>query len=194
MKILNLSRQGASYTANAYLVLGTWNTLSDVNTLVDVGRDPALIDRLMEVNTGVGKRRVDQVVLTHSHYDHASLLPVIQEMFSPKVYAYSPSVPGAEKLRGGEHLRLGDEEFEVLHVPAHSQDSICLLSRRGRVLFSGDTPLRFHTDPQGYDVSISAALEKISRARVKTIYPGHGEPISDQAAALVDEALRASRS
>ena len=75
MKILNLAAKNGVYSCNVYLVLGSWNTLRDVNTLVDVGRDPSFFERLDQASTGVGKKRVEQVILTHSHYDHAANLP-----------------------------------------------------------------------------------------------------------------------
>ena len=89
MKILNLTTDSKIYTSNVYLITGTWNAIDDVNTLIDVGRDPSVIDKINSASTGVGKRRVEQVVLTHGHYDHASLLPRIREVFNPVVYAFS---------------------------------------------------------------------------------------------------------
>ena len=38
MKIDNLTVKSTVYTSNAYLVRGDWNKLSDINTLVDVGK------------------------------------------------------------------------------------------------------------------------------------------------------------
>ena len=70
MKIINLTENSTVYTSNVYLVLGSWNSLSDVNTLFDVGRDPNILEILNNTSTGFGKKRVEQVVLTHSHYDH----------------------------------------------------------------------------------------------------------------------------
>ena len=55
MKILNLTEKSNVYTSNVYFVLGTWNALPDVNTLVDVGRDPAVIEAIKNASTGVGK-------------------------------------------------------------------------------------------------------------------------------------------
>ncbi len=39
MKIINLTEKSTVYTANVYFILGSWNALPDVNTLIDVGRD-----------------------------------------------------------------------------------------------------------------------------------------------------------
>jgi len=88
MKIINLTAHSRIYTGNVYLVLGNHNALADVNTLIDVGRDPQAISKLEQASTGVGKKRVDQVIITHEHYDHTGLLAEIKHEYQPKVYAY----------------------------------------------------------------------------------------------------------
>ena len=92
MKIQNLTGNSSMYTSNVYLVTGTWNALADQNTLIDVGRDPSIIEVIQNAHSGVGKRKLDQVLLTHSHYDHASLLPQIIENFQPTIYAFSEAL------------------------------------------------------------------------------------------------------
>ena len=117
MKIINLTRKSRVYTSNVYLVLGTWNTLEDLNTLVDAGRDKTLIEKINNAPTAMGKQKIDQVVLTHPHYDHAELLPLIRKIFKPKVYAFSPYFNGVDHvLKDGDTLMLGDRTFEVIYT------------------------------------------------------------------------------
>ena len=180
MKIINLKENGNMYTSNVYLVLGTWNAIEDVNTLVDVGRDPSVIEKINRASTGVGKSRVDQVILTHSHYDHASLLPAIREAFNPKVCAFSRSLEGVDHhLRGWETLRLGDRDFEVIYTPGHSSDSICLYCAEEGVLFAGDTPVIIQSTDSTHEEGFVRALEGLCRRNIKTIYFGHGDPLLD---------------
>jgi glyoxylase-like metal-dependent hydrolase (beta-lactamase superfamily II) len=72
MKVIPLRKRGTQYTCNVYLVLGTWNRIEDVNTLVDVGPDDFILNEIPEIPTGVGKVPVQQIVLTHNHFDHAA--------------------------------------------------------------------------------------------------------------------------
>jgi len=81
MKIVNLSEGHVNYTSNAYLITGSLNKPGDVNALIDTGRDPIIIENLLKVPKGIGKKAVEAVVITHCHYDHKELLPRIKEMF-----------------------------------------------------------------------------------------------------------------
>jgi glyoxylase-like metal-dependent hydrolase (beta-lactamase superfamily II) len=179
VKILNLTENSQVYTSNVYLVLGSWNGLPDVNTMVDVGRDPLVIDAIKNTSTGVGKKRVQPVILTHSHYDHTGMLPVIRTTFAPVVYAFSKYHEGVDRsLKDGDELKCGDRMFEVIHTPGHSSDSICLYCKEERVLFAGDTPLLIHRPGDTYHLDFVQALEKICRREIETIYFGHGQPLT----------------
>jgi len=180
MKILNLKINSKIYTCNAYLITGTSNAIDDVNTMLDVGRDPAVMEIINTASTGVGKRRVEQVILTHSHYDHASLLPRISEIFKPVVYAFSQSLAGVDyRLKDGETLKAGDRIFEVIHTPGHSNDSICFYCEKEGVLFAGDTPVISAPADGSYEQGFLQALEKLCRRDIRSIYFGHGLPLHD---------------
>ena len=199
MRISNLTEGSSMYTSNVFLVLGTHNTLTDVNTLVDVGRDPNIIRAINEASTGVGKKRIAQVVLTHSHYDHTELLGHICRDFNPRVYGFSPDAmtdkcvvsdpqgttggksPQSKailKVSDGGILMLGDQKFEVLHAPGHSNDSICLFCADEGVLFSGDTPLDIRDRSGKHEPGFVTFLERLSRRDVRTVYPGHGPALT----------------
>lgn len=181
MRILRLENSGQVYTSEVYLVLGSASRLEDVNTLVDVGQDPAALASLARAPTGVGKWAVEQVVLTHSHSDHCALLGRVRELYRPRVCAFSPHCQGVDRLlRDGDTLRMGDEDFEVIHTPGHSSDSICLYNAREGVLFAGDTPLLI-TSPAGtYEAAFLAALEKLCARDIRRIYFGHGPPLTER--------------
>ena len=191
MKIINLTKSSSMYTSNVYLILGTWKAIGDVNTLVDVGRDPSIVEKIMEISTGVGKRRVDQVVLTHGHYDHAGVLPLIRKTFSPTVCAFSRSLEGVDRvLKDGDMLRLGDREFRVFHTPGHSSDSICLFCGADGILFTGDTPVAIRSTGGAYEALFVKALEGLAREDIRAVYPGHGEPVLNGCNRLLRTTLR----
>ncbi len=188
MKVINLTSKSKIYTSNAYCLLGNWNALADVNTLVDVGRDPEAIQKLEQLNTGVGKRRVDQVILTHSHYDHTSILSDLVERYNPRVYAYSSSVSNTRAcLRDEQRLPCADQECEIIHIPGHSQDSVCVYCPLEKALFSGDTPLFTLQFAGDHEMGFVNALYKLMQKDVQTIYPGHGLPVTNKCNQIIRE-------
>ncbi len=210
MIVLNLTGDNKVYTCNVYLVRGSHNAIPDVNTLVDVGRDLAILKAIESVSTGVGKKRVDQVVVTHSHYDHTELLPRICQEYRPTVYSFSPQVIAEryecgkdedladdyvsgkrlKKIRDNDRLRLGDRTFEILHAPGHSHDSVCLYNGDDGVLFSGDTPLDIRTPDQVHEEGFIRLIRRLVDREIRTIYPGHGEPITGICNKMIGNTLR----
>ncbi len=180
MKVINLRGNKNTYSCNAYLVLGTWNSLSDMNTLVDIGTDGSIVDEIESMNTGVGKHPVEQVVITHNHFDHTGGLPVIRKRYNPKVYALCPFEGVDEVLKDGQTIRMGDSDFEVVRTPGHSSDSLCLYCEKEKVLFSGDTPIRIRTIGGSYSKEFVCALERLAKRNIRTIYPGHDMPIVER--------------
>jgi glyoxylase-like metal-dependent hydrolase (beta-lactamase superfamily II) len=181
MRIVTLANSGKVYTSQVYLVLGSFSGLADVNTLVDVGQDPAILTSIERAPTGVGKRPVEQVVITHDHSDHSALLPRVREAFHPKVLAFSPHMDGVDRLLGdGDTIKMGDEDFEVIYMPGHSSDSVCLYNRTEGVLFVGDSPVLTASATGTYEAGFLAALKKLCTRDVRRIYFGHGEPVTER--------------
>jgi glyoxylase-like metal-dependent hydrolase (beta-lactamase superfamily II) len=175
MKIMNLTAHSLIYTSNVFLVLGDWNSLNDVNTLIDVGSDLSILPIINSINTGLGKKKIDQVILTHSHSDHTSILPVIKNEFKPVVYAFNSHLQGSDKnLVDGNFLKIGDRYFEVFHITAHSYDSICLYNDVDEVLFSGDTSFPVVFENEEMQKQNHEVLKRLARKKIRTVCSGHG--------------------
>jgi glyoxylase-like metal-dependent hydrolase (beta-lactamase superfamily II) len=180
MRVFSLERNNRIYSSNVFFLLGDWSKIEDVNTLIDVGADPEVVPFIERAPTGVGKRKVDLVVLTHRHYDHTVMLPVIRETFRPTVAAWGPVGDGVDvALADGQRLRVADDWLEVVHTPAHTDDSICLYSESRRSLFVGDTPVLIQSDDQSYRPEFVEALARLASRPVDAIYFGHGDPLTD---------------
>ena len=191
MRIVTLENSGQIYTSQVYLVLGDQSRLEDVNTLVDVGQDPAVLRSIERAPAGVGKWPVEQVVLTHGHSDHCALLPRIRQAYRPTVLAFSACLPGVDSvLRDGDFIRMGNQDFEIIHTPGHSSDSICLYNQTGGVLFAGDSPLMISSPAGTYEAGFLAALEKLCARDVRRIYFGHGAPLEERCNQRLRESMR----
>lgn len=144
---------------------------------VETGEGIVLIDSGLEGDAGLLKaqmarlnldwKRIQAVLITHAHWDHAGGAEHIRAATGAKVYAgigdagvlraggprealYSAfPLPAAARfhpttidveLKGGERIKLGDVTFLALATPGHTPGSICYLMERDgrRVLFGGD--------------------------------------------------------
>jgi glyoxylase-like metal-dependent hydrolase (beta-lactamase superfamily II) len=196
MQIINVKGFNNVYSSNVYLILGEWKKMSDVSTLIDVGSDPSIIGIINNMNMGVGKKKIDQVILTHNHSDHMSILPLIIQAFHPIVYAFSPFLDGATKvLSDGDTLLIGDQYFEVIHTPGHSSDSISLYNASKKVLFVGDTSVIIRGLENGvYEEDYINAIKRLAQKQVRAIYFGHGDPVFGNGQSLLIESLNNIRS
>lgn len=175
MKIANLTHNSNLYTANVFLALGTWNSIDDLNTLIDVGSDVNIIRKIECINTGLGKNKIDQVIITHSHSDHTAILQEIKLAYNPKVYAFNSHLKHIDHvLRDGEILKIADQQFEVYHITYHSYDSICLLCEKEGILFSGDTSFPILENNPILFAENEKVLTRLKKKKIKAVYPGHG--------------------
>jgi glyoxylase-like metal-dependent hydrolase (beta-lactamase superfamily II) len=190
MKVVYMNKNDTVYSSNVYLVLGGWNRLEDVNTLIDVGADGSIIGEIENAPTGVGKKKVDQIILTHNHFDHTINLGPIKEQYNAKVYAFSPGTYVDELLKDGQTIKIADRDFQVIHTPNHSSDSICLYCEEERVLFSGDTPLKIMSIGGSYSNDFIGTIEKLYELNIQTIYSGHDVPTKKGIRQMLERTLK----
>lgn len=191
MRIINLTESKSMiYSSNVYLILGDWSAIQDVNTLIDVGNNPAIVNAIRNAPTGVGKFAIERVILTHGHFDHTALLPLIRAQFNPRVYAHPAFTDADIALQDGAQLGCGDRTVQVIFTPGHSEDSICLYCEQEGVLFVGDTPVVIRSDEGTHEKRFVDALARLCQKRVQAIYFGHGEPILNGAQAVLLESLK----
>ena len=98
--------------------------------------------------------QVEAIVLTHAHFDHIMAVKAVQEATGAPLLIHEAdarvlnnsaytlidlpyTLTPDRLLKDGDTVTMGDEVFEVLHTPGHTEGSICLLS--GTLLFAGDT-------------------------------------------------------
>lgn len=177
MRVIQLARNPKSYTCRSYLILGEWNQLDAVNTLIDPGTDEYVLDEIEKIYTGCGKIAVEQVLLTHNHFDHAASADLFRQRYNAKVYGWVDG-PGVDNLlKEGQLLKAGDDYLEVIHTPGHSSDSVAFYCQSQKLLFSGDTQLRIRTSGGKYTRDYVQTLIKLAQREIELIYPGHDEPL-----------------
>jgi len=132
---------------------------------------------------------VERVILTHGHFDHTGGLPGIVAQFDPELYAWLAQDCPSRPVRDGMALMVGDQTATLIHTPGHSDDSICVYLPESGILFSGDTLYRISDHQGAYPQAYARSLARLAGLAVRTIFPGHGRPIRQDAMGFIQGCL-----
>jgi len=188
VQIVSLTKTNKLYSCNSYLLLGDWNGMKDLNTVIDPGTDDFILEEIERISTGFGKVAVEQIILTHNHFDHVGGIQALKERYGARVLAFVGG-PGVDELiRDGQFLKAGDDFLEVIHTPGHSSDSVCLYAPQAQAVFSDDTQLRIRGPGSDYSQGYLDGLERLSGKKIRVLYTGHDEPLIEN----ISETLRES--
>jgi hydroxyacylglutathione hydrolase len=165
----------------------TWLLPGHMPTLIDAGTgEPQHLEAL---ERALGGARLAQVLVTHSHVDHASGAAAIAERM-PHVRFLKmpwPDHDGAwhvrwEPLVDGASIAAGDSVLSAVHTPGHSPDHLCFWHADTRQLFCGDLAWKGSTvvipPSHGGDVAAYlASLERVMELGPAVMLPAHGDVI-----------------
>ena len=130
-------------------------------------------------------RRVELVLLTHTHVDHAEGARAFAARAGAPLAAIAPgwATPGAATLAAGAALRVAGLELEPLPTPGHAADHCCFVLAAERAVFTGDHVLGRGTTvvewPGGNMADYLASLALLLDRRPERLYPGHGPLVPD---------------
>lgn len=189
MRVVELSRNPLIYTCRSYLLLGEWNRIDDVNTLIDPGIDGSVLAEIEALSTGFGKNPVEQIILTHNHFDHAASAAIFKRHFGAKVYAWCDGEGVDELVYDGQTLNAGDSALQVLHTPGHSSDSICLYCQEKRMLFSGDTQLTIRSIGGAFTQEYVETLRRLAELPIDRVYSGHDQVMTSRISETILQTL-----
>lgn len=155
---------------------------------------------LQALLAAVEGRRVTQVLVTHTHRDHAPLArPFAAAVGAPVLAArppartvhvstaldedhdeeFSPDVV----LEGGEAIGGEDWTIEALFTPGHASNHMAFVLRDENALFSGDHVMGWSTTvvapPDGDMTAYMASLEAVMTREFDTLWPTHGPPVRE---------------
>jgi len=178
------------WQTNAYLV---WDGVTPDAIVVDPGMGAAA--PLMERVTANGLR-LHLIANSHGHIDHIfDDAPLMRASEAPLAihpddayrldgrnnYGFElEAVTATRQLREAEQVRIGDLVFDVLHLPGHTEGSVCLYEERRGLLLSGDVLFAGsygRTDlPGGNDEQMVASLTRLATELPPStrVLAGHG--------------------
>ena len=191
-----------TFTGTRSYVLGTDNLI-----IIDPG--PVSAEHFNSIMEYIGKRKLTDIILTHSHIDHSPLSRRLKNETGASIIGFGSADEARTNFmkRLSSSLDLGGEEgidkelaldekvydkqffernnysFEVIHTPGHLSNHICLSVKEKKALFSGDHVMGWATTlispPDGDLGSFIKSLEKLSTRDEKIYYPGHGKPLKE---------------
>ncbi len=199
------------YDANSYLING--------KVLIDTGINTNAL--IAEIEKSIDINDLELIVLTHCHYDHTAAAEAIARKSGARIAIHkddvkllhhdeasaaaafdsrAPSFEADVLLDNGESISIGNgEHLQIIHTPGHTPGGICLYEPISKSLFSGDTVF-----PQGSigrtdfiggnSAKISESIQKLTHLDVRTMYPGHGDPTSDNVKRQIELSHRMAKS
>lgn len=176
---------------NSYYIAG------DVRALIDPGLTLYLPDLLESMREdGIEKSDIRYVINTHSHPDHfegselfdASDVKIalhaaeIEFMKGAggdlyQLFGLNPPKVQVDMVLIDGKLELGNEAFEILHIPGHSPGSIGLYWPSKKAFFCGDVVFDQNvgrTDfPGGNGELLKQSIISLSKFDIACLFPGH---------------------
>jgi glyoxylase-like metal-dependent hydrolase (beta-lactamase superfamily II) len=178
--------------------------------VIDPGpADEAHLAALLEAVRG---QTVTQVLVTHTHRDHAPLArPFARAVDAPILAAQPPrrtihvsAAPDEEEdetfapdriVKDGETIAGDGWTIEVMATPGHASNHLAFVLAEENALFSGDHVMGWSTTvvapPDGDMAAYMTSLEAVIARGFATLWPTHGAPITQPGPFL--EAYRAHR-
>ena len=191
-----------TFTGTRSYILGTDNLI-----VIDPG--PQNNQHFKSIMDYVGKRKVTDIIITHSHVDHSPLSRRLKNETGASIIGFGSADEARtsfmkklsssldlggeegidqdltldEKVIDKQMLKKNDYTIEVIHTPGHLSNHICLSIKEKKALFSGDHVMGWATTlispPDGDLGSFMKSLEKLSKRDEQVYYPGHGKPVKD---------------
>ena len=170
---------------------GNWTYLipGRAPTLIDAGTGDAR--HLDSLTAALGGAALAQVIVTHSHSDHAAGAQALAERFPDVRFLKMPWTDRDPKwgvtwsaIGDGDAVPAGDTTLTAVHTPGHAPDHLCFWHRESRTLFGGDlavkgTTVWIPTSLQGDLTDYLASLERVLALAPARILPAHGDVIDD---------------
>ena len=186
------------YPERGMLNCNTYVIKDDLSIIIDPGPTQFLPDLVASLfKDGIDPKDIDIITNTHLHLDHCWANEAFKEVSGAKILShplhkkfYDKTLIEASKNFGflpegfkedgyldNNKLNTGDMEFELIHSPGHSPDSICFYNKKEKILICGDVIFSGNTGrvdgPGGDGEELKRSIEELSQLEIEYLLPGH---------------------
>jgi len=181
-----------TYTGTSTYLVGNENGLAVI--------DPGPIDQnhCAAILQAAAGRKIDKILVTHSHIDHSPLAAELSAKTGASIYGFGPHGTGRKGGLDGEEVEAGadwnykpdimvkdgdrisgpDWTITALHTPGHTANHLCFHLEQENTLFVGDHVMGWATTvispPDGDVRHYIESLRKVADLAPETLVPTHG--------------------
>jgi glyoxylase-like metal-dependent hydrolase (beta-lactamase superfamily II) len=186
------------YPEKGMLDCNTYVIRDDTSIIIDPGSSqslPALVEDLSKDR--INPEDIDIITNTHLHGDHCWANEAFKKLSGAQITIhpihkkfYDITVIEAAKFFGFQamefkedshlddnKLNTGNLEFELIHSPGHTPDSICFYCKKEGILICGDVIFNQNTGrvdlPGGSADELKQSIERLSQLEIEYLLPGH---------------------
>ena len=188
---VNVSQYSGAYSPNVFAVVDSGEAV-----LIDAGLpDDGSVSSRLEYLKTIGEPRVELIIVTHHHFDHAGGAHRLREATGARIAMHpeaerllrktlrrpsrddgpreryirreTAKISVDQALADGDAIRVGRLTLRVVDTPGHSAGHICLFLEEERVLFSGDNVLGLGTTaiPPPPDGDMARYVESLKKMK-----------------------------
>ena len=186
------------YPEYGMLDSNTYVIKDHVNLIIDIGSLLFLQNLIKDLKgDGINPEELKVILNTHFHLDHYMANEEFKKLFGSKILAhplqkkfYDTTVNESSRAFGIKpvpyveddimdvaEIKKGNLQLEIIPVPGHSQDSICIYSKKEKFLISGDVIFNENTGrvdlPGGNAEQLKHSIDLLSKLDIQYLLPGH---------------------
>lgn len=195
---MKLTKNLYFYPERGMLDCNTYVIKDDTSIIIDPGLTQFLPELLQDLHRdGIDPKDIDIITNTHLHGDHCwandafkkasdakIILHPVQNKFweatvtqTSRFFGVPPVEFTPDSFFDNDKLNAGEMEFELIHSPGHSPDSICFYCQSDKILICGDVIFNQNTGradlPGGSAEQLKASIERLSQLEIEYLLPGH---------------------